>query len=135
MAIYFYNNLVMEALKALKDSHELLDVSQDLEEVQRQMEQIKYSSLILISNDERYRKLQQARELTGVLREKYPTINQMLNIANKFPQPQSSYFTPVSVSETEEYENLRQDYYGILCNTLLKKELIRTIDQFIERVG
>ena len=126
----------MEALKALKDGHELLDVSQDLKEVQRQMEQVEYSSLILINSDhERCRRLQQARELTGVLREKYPTINQMLNIANKFPQPQSSYFTPVSVSETEEYENLRQDYYGILCHTLLKKELIRTIEQFIERVG
>ena len=135
MAIYFHKNLTEKALKALEESHELSDLSRDLQKVQWQMEQVAYSNLSQIyDNFERFQRLQQAKELNNELRKKYPVINNLLNIANRLPRVQSSSPASSSASETDEYECLRQDYYGILCHTLLKKKLIEAIEEFIEQV-
>ena len=135
MAIYFHKNLTEKALKALEESHELSDLSRDLQKVQWQMEQVAFSNLCLVcDNFERFRRLQQAKELNDALRKKYPVINNLLNIANRLPKVQSSSPAFVGASETDEYECLRQDYYGILCHTLLKKKLIEAIEEFIEQV-
>ena len=135
MAIYFYKDLTEAALKALEESHELSDISRDLEKIQWQMEQVAFSNLCLVcDNFERFRRLQQAKELNDALRKKYPVINNLLNIANRLPRVQSSSPASSSASETDEYECLRQDYYGILCHTLLKKKLIEAIEEFIEQV-
>lgn len=135
MAIYFYKNLTAAALKALEESHELSDISQDLQKVQWQMEQVAYSNLCLVcDNFERFRRLQQARELNNELRKKYPVINNMLNIANRLPRAQAPSPASAGAPETDEYEFLRQDYFGILCHTLLNKKLIEAGEEFIERV-
>ena len=135
MPIFFHEDFITKALKALEESHELSDISRDLQKVQWQMEQVAYSNLCLVcDNFERFRRLQQAKELNDTLRKKYPVINNMLNIANRLPRVKSSPPASTGVSETDEYECLRQDYYGILCHTLLKKKLIEAIEEFIERV-
>ena len=36
--------------------------------------------------------------------------------------------------ELPEYANLKQDYFGILCYVLLKKQVTTSIEQFIEKV-
>lgn len=38
-----------------------------------------------------------------------------------------------SVSEAT-LSNLEQDYYGILCDTAIKKQLVRSIKEFIKNV-
>ena len=50
-----------------------------------------------------------------------------------------NYLIPAVASQSNtqdlpEYANLKQDYYGILCYVLLKKEITTSIEQFIERV-
>lgn len=69
MAIYFHKSLYERALKAIKESEELADVSRDLEKVSHQMEQVEYSNLISIGdpNGQQWL-LQQERELDDALR-------------------------------------------------------------------
>lgn len=135
MTIHFHKSLVGEATKALKESKELLDVCLDLEKVLHQMEQVEYSNLVLTNdaNEQQWR-LQQARELDDTVRQKYPVIDIMLNVADKFPVNPSFSASSSNDYELIEYRNLMQDYYGILCHTLLKKKFIEDVKEFIERV-
>lgn len=135
MAIHFRKSLVDEATKMIKESQELLDVSHDLEKVFNQMEQVEYSTLVSMNDtNEQQRRLQQARELDKALRQKYPMIDDLLNAADKISKSLSSTTRPVNDYEPDEYRNLMQDYYGILCDTLIKKQITKTIEEFIEKV-
>ena len=135
MAIYFHKNLVEEALKALRESPELSDISNELKIVWQQMKQVKYSNLVLESdNNIKMQKLQQAKELNGIIRQKYPVIDNMLAVADLLFQKRPVSRRSVGAVETNEYKCLEQDYYGILCHVLLKKRNIENIKEFIEKV-
>ena len=119
--IRFDNNLAKEEFKIAHETHELSDVANDLNRINTVL-----SAPTTIEN------LFEAQRLDNELREKYPTIDKMLAIANSYP-----IATVTSQSNTQdlpEYANLKQDYFGILCYVLLKKEITTSIEQFIERV-
>lgn len=137
MAIHFYESLVEEALKAIRENHELSEVYKDIDNVLFQMEQVRFTNLMQ-ENDCSIRswKLQQARDLDKAMREKYPVIDNMLDIADRLipkeTSPMAGYQT--CTSETREYKLLKQDYCGILCHVLLKKKITETVEEFIEKV-
>lgn len=56
----------------------------------------------------------------------------MLAIANNYLIP--AVVSPSNTQDFPEYANLKQDYFGILCDVLLQKEITTSIEQFIEKV-
>ena len=135
MSIHFYKALVAESLKAIQESHELSDVSKDIDNILHHMEQVRLANLMQ-ENDVNLRiwKLQQARDLNAAMRKKYPVIDNMLDIANKLIPKRNSTGVGSTTSETQEYKLLEQDYYGILCHVLLKKKITESVEEFIEKV-
>ena len=119
--IHFDNNLAKEAFKIAHEAHELSDVANDLNRINT-----------VLSTTPTIENLFEAQRLDNELRKKYPTIDKMLEIANSYP-----IIRVASQSNTQdlpEYANLKQDYFGILCDVLLKKGITTSIEQFIEKV-
>ena len=135
MLIHFHKDLVQKSLKAIREAQELSEVSKDIDEVLRQMEQVSAVNLTQEYDDNiKLLKLRQAMSLDKTMREKYPVIDNMLNIAYGLGPKQTSSGTSFYTNETKEYQALEQDYYGILCHVLLKKGFTETIEEFIEKV-
>lgn len=123
--IYFYQELVKTAEKNKHDLKELNDVRYDMDKIDKAM-----NDLDSIEGKKK------AYSLNIVMRNKYPTIDIMLNVGNMLkPNKKVSKFE-ISFNDlkSEEYKMLEQDKYGIVCDVLLKKNIIRSIEQFIERV-
>lgn len=118
---YFANLIKNGYFTANKVENDLFDVLNDLKSIEYVIYEVKS-----IEN------LQIARKLDKDLREKYPIINQMIAIANSFYN--ASINSSTSPQPIDAFENLKQDYYGILCDTLLKKQITNSIEQFIEKV-
>lgn len=120
--IHFYPELVAKIEEIIKDAHDCANIFCDLNRI----EQAK-------ANVNLYGNVLAAEQLDRELREKYPLIDKMLNFANTMlppvPQGRKSY----SPSEAA-VSNLTQDYYGILCDTAIKKEMIRNAKEFIKSV-
>ena len=119
--IHFNPNLVSQAVKIAHEAHELSDVVNDINRIQA-----------ILSTTPTKEVLFEAKKLDDELRRRYPIIEKMLEIANHCSivtvSPQSN------TQDLPEYANLKQDYFGILCDVLLKKEITTSIEQFIERV-
>ena len=117
--IHFYDNIVAKTLEIIKEAHDCADILCDLSRI----EQAK-------ANVNLYGGVSAAHQLDKELREKYSCIDAMINFANTMlPQVPQSEKT-CSPSEAA-VSNLTQDYYGILCDTAVKKEVVREIKQFI----
>lgn len=69
-----------------------------------------------------------AERLDIELHHKYPTINIMINVANNV----SVCNTSSTECEHDPMDFFKTDYYGIICDTLLKKRIISSIEEFIE---
>ena len=67
------------------------------------------------------------------MRQKYPTIDYMLQVANHFPARPARYCVETAASSFEK-SNLEQDYWGILCDTAVKKGIKETLEGCIDRV-
>ena len=119
--IHFDNNLAKEAFKIAHEAHELSDVANDLNRINT-----------VLSTTPTIENLFEAQRLDNELRKKYPTIDKMLAIANNYLIP--AVASQSNTQDLPEYANLKQDYFGILCDVLLKKEITTSIEQFIERV-
>ncbi len=119
--IQFDKNLVEEALKTVHEAHELSDVLNDLNRINDALSTVTSADNLI-----------KAKMLDDELRSKYPTINKMLIVANRFPVTTVS--SRSTFNELPEYANLKQDYFGILCHVLLKKQITTSIEQFIENV-
>lgn len=120
--IYFNQDLAKEALKIAHETHELSDVLNDLNRINATL-----SSVPSIEN------LVKAKMLDDELRSKYPTIDKMIALANSLPVYPVVNSQRVS-NDLPEYANLNQDYFGILCDVLLKKQVTTSIEQFVEKV-
>lgn len=119
--IHFDNNLVKEAFKIAHEAHELSEVADDLNRINT-----------VLSTTTTMENLFEAQRLDNELREKYPTIEKMLAIANSYPMAKVA--SQRNTQDLPEYANLKQDYFGILCYVLLKREITTSIEQFIEKV-
>ena len=76
------------------------------------------------------------RQLNSELREKYPIIDQLLDIADRMPRiiHYSPYSNNSTRNQTNEAAYLQQDHVGILCHVLMKKNIIREIEEWIDYV-
>ncbi len=132
--IYFKKTYCDEALRQTKEYRDLLDVWHDLEKIQSLIDEINFAdkSRFGTVGDSLF---QRAKALDSQMRQKYPMIETMLNAANRRigyrttmrPTPQMQVCDQV-------VSDLVQDWYGILCDTAIKKKIITKIDEFIERV-
>ena len=116
--IYFASDLAERTLKALMEAHDCADVKKDLDRI-RQMIQ--------------YGTNEQARALDQEMRQKYPMIGYMLQTTNRFPARPARYCVETAASSFEK-SNLEQDYWGILCDTAIKKGIKRSIEDCIDHI-
>lgn len=120
--IYFYDDLINKTLETIKEAYDCADVTNDLNRIEQEITNIKvYGNLVT------------ANTLDQEMREKYPVINMMVDFANSFSFP-STQVRKVYTPSDALISNLNQDYYGILCETALKKKLINDIKEFISKV-
>ncbi len=116
--IYFTAELFENVWKIIQESYDCLDIANDLKAIQNRIH---------------YGSDSEAITLDGYLREKYPIIDIMLNIADSVPaQPRYGNFSSESKSLCKL--RLEQDYYGILCHTAIKKGLVQNIESCIDHV-
>ncbi len=116
--IYFASDLAERTLKALMEAHDCADVKKDLDRI-RQMIQ--------------YGTNEQARALDQEMRQKYPMIDYMLQTTNRFPARPARYCVETAASSFEK-SNLEQDYWGILCDTAVKRGIKRRLEDCIDHV-
>ena len=117
--IYFKADMENATLKVIKEAHDCAEIANDLIRIQR---------IIAIGTDE------DALHLDLELRQKYPVIDTMLQIANSLPV-QPSQCAAAAAGESPNKANLRQDYYGILCDTAVKKGIKKSIEDCIDHVS
>ena len=118
--IYFASDLRERTLKALMEAHDCADVKNDLDRIQW---------TIQCGTNE------QAGYLDWEMRQKYPMIDYMLQVANHFPaQAHSPRYCGKSITASPEKSNLEQDYWGILCDTAIKKGIKKRLEDCIDHV-
>lgn len=125
MKIHFDKDLIAKAFKITHEAVDLIDVAHDIDAING-----------ILSKPSTIENLVSAVALDKILRERYPTIEKMLEVADCFS------ISPVPVSSNNsqdppypnEYKNLEQDYFGILCDVLMKKGVTSSIEQCIKRV-
>lgn len=120
--IHFYDSIVAKTLETIKEAYDCADILRDLIRI----EQAK-------ANVNLYDGVTAAHQLDEELRRKYPCIDAMINFANTMlpPVPQSRKIYSLSEAAVSD---LTQDYYGILCDTAIKKAIVREMKQFIRSV-
>ena len=116
--IYFASDLRERTLKELVEAHDCADVKNDLDRIRW---------TIQCGTNE------QAGYLDWEMRQKYPTIDYMLQVANHFPARPARYCVETAASSFEK-SNLEQDYWGILCDTAIKKGIKRSVEDCIDHI-
>lgn len=118
--IHFYDELVAKTLQSIKESYDFADVLNDLIRINQ-----------AIANVNLHGNWMAAYHLDQELRQKYPCIDKMVDVANSMLTPAPQAKRMYSASEAV-ISNLNQDYYGIICDAALKKQLVRSIKEFIK---
>lgn len=121
--IHFFSTIQSRALEIIKETHDCADVLRDLNRIEQAKANI-YTT---------YRGVFAADQLDCELRQKYPSIDIMLNLANAMLPP-SPKVAKICSAEDRAISNLDQDYCGILCDTAVKKGLTHSIKDCIESV-
>ncbi|MCC8161594.1 MAG: hypothetical protein LIO86_00135 [Lachnospiraceae bacterium] len=120
--IYFYDDVCAKTVETIKSACDCEHILNDL----RRIEQAE-------RNIQLYGDLLTAHQLDLELRQKYPCINNMLDLANSINTSDTQ--TQGNCSKNEAIKtHLDQDYFGILCDTAIKKQIISSIKEFIKRV-
>lgn len=123
--IVFYDDLFAKTWETIKEAHDCTDILRDLDRIgQAKANVYAYGGVLA------------ADQLDQELRQKYPTIDVMLRVAdtmrtNPLLPPQTG--RPLSAEETA-ISNLQQDYCGILCDMAVKKGIKKSIKDCIESV-
>lgn len=120
--IHFDSKLVSKAIEAAKDADDLVDVTKDLQQIKNaEAGVLQFGDIVT------------ARRLDAKLREKYPIIDEMLDLANQMSSALQRGASSCA-QLPQEVSNLQQDYYGIICHIALKKGIVQSIKQFIKSV-
>lgn len=120
--IHFYNELVARTVETIKEACDCTEILNDLKRIDQAI-----TNINLCGN------LSVADQLDRELRHKYPCINNMIEFANSIPISEPRLKKNYSASEAA-LSNLEQDYYGILCDTAIKKQMVHSIKEFIKNV-
>lgn len=121
--IHFFSTIQNSTLEIIKEARDCADVLQDLSKIAQAKENLSTGYGAVLAAD----------QLDRELRQKYPTIDMMLDIANTMlpPSPQAARIR----SEVDQaIASLNQDYCGILCDAAVKKGLAHSIKDCIESV-
>ena len=118
--IWFNQGLVNEAVKEL---HDMIDIAKDINRIDSIVYGIWTPSILI-----------EAYNLDIELRQKYKTINIMLDVAHSLPKIRNCAGLALSYDIPSEIKALRQDRFGIFTDILLKKGIIKEIKEFIETV-
>ena len=116
--IHFATDLESLTLNAIAKAHDCVDIVYDLSRIQTTIQ---------------YGTERDAGTLDLELRQKYPAICAMLQTANSMPTLPLQR-TSVARNESVNKANLRQDYYGILCDTAIKKGIKKNFEECIDRI-
>lgn len=121
--IHFFSTIQNSALEIIEEARDCTDVLRDLNQIEQAKANLStgYGSVFA------------ANQLDRELRQKYPTIDMMLDIANTMLPP-SSQVSRIRSEVDQAIANLNQDYCGILCDTAVKKGLAKSIKDCIESV-
>lgn len=120
--IYFYDDLVAKTVETVKEAYDCADILNDLNRINQ-----------AITNIKLYGSWSAADQLDQELRQKYPCIDNMVEFANSIPAHVPMSKKNYSPSEAV-LSNLEQDYFGILCDTAIKKQMVHSIKEFIKNV-
>lgn len=120
--IYFYDEVLAKTIEAIQNAHDCVDIYNDLNRIEQAKQNIQM-----------YGGLMTAQQLDLELRQKYPGINNMLKLAASISTPVINTQRNRSMSELAN-SYLDQDYYGILYDTAVKKQMISDIKEFIKKV-
>lgn len=126
--IHIKNSISDQAIMIIKEAYDCADVLNDL----REIEIAKANLLNSITNEQLIQVENEAIKLDNVLRKKYRYINELIHIAN-------SMLNPIIQNNRSNkgatlVEMLDRDYYGILCDTAIKKGIIHEVEEYIEYV-
>lgn len=124
--IVFYNGLFEKTLEVMKKAHDCAGILCDLDRIGHAKANVYFYGGVFAAD-----------QLDRELRQKYPTIDVMLNIANSMRTnpllpPQSGQNRTM---EETAIDNLQQDYCGILCDAAVKKGVKQSIEDCIENVN
>lgn len=117
-SIFFVADLEQSTLIAIKNAHDCADIANDLARIQ---------STIQYGTDG------EARALDREMTQKYPAIYAMLQFANSLPVRPAQRTTGTR-NESVDKKNLRADYWGILCDTAIKKNIKKSFEECIDYV-
>lgn len=120
--IYFIPELQKTVLQTLLETHEFTEAIKDINDIN---ETIAYGTE------------DQARLLDIQLREKYPTIDRMIAVANSMPRSSGSLNDTLNADSYNAYSykvNLDEDRWGIICDIALKKGIKENLIDLIVRV-
>ena len=117
--IHFVSGLESLTLKALKDAEDCADILKDLGRIN---DTITYGSE------------QDARALDYELQQKYPAIDAMLRAADALQTAPISSSLATAKSVPSAKSNLRQDYWGIICDAAIKKGIKKSIEDCIDHI-
>lgn len=124
--ITFYDGLFAKTLEIMKEAHDCADILHDLDRIGQAKANV-YS----------YGGAFAADRLDQELRQKYPMIDVMLNIADTMCS--NPLFSPQSgqnrTMEEAALASLQQDYCGILCDVAVKKGVKKSIKDCIKDVN
>lgn len=119
MAIHFKHALIEQA-ERLHSIQELKDIFDDLNKINRAIDNIKYLG-----------GFENAKKVNDEVFIKYPIIKDMVDAANTFPKLNNSVGNNV---QPTVIDYLLQDKFGILAHVLLKSRIINDVKDFIEYV-
>lgn len=117
--IYFVSDLESSTLKTLKDARDCADIVKDLG-------RINYTITCGAEQD--------ARALDHELRQKYPAIDAMLRTADDLQAAPVFSCFPTAKSIPSAKSNLRQDYWGIICDAAIKKGIKKSVKDCIDHI-
>ncbi len=124
--IHFDKKLCAHAKQIIK-AKDYVDMAKDLADIENQQNALQVfptPEAIIIS----------AIDLDKKLHNKYPIIDALLKVgntvSNTFNLPPQQY---LSIND-ELQSYLTQDYFGILCHSLIKEKTINSVEEFIDHV-
>ncbi len=120
--IYFYDAQVAKTIEIIQEACDCIDIYNDLNRIKQ-----------AITNIKTYGNWSPADHLNRELRQKYPTINNMIEFANSVSLQKPRAKKICSASEAV-LSSLEQDYFGILCDTAIKKQVVSSIKDFVKNV-
>ncbi len=122
----FNKNLAKKALEIIHQSRRLCHVLNDIKNIEKAIDAISDTGCRL-HLDINHR---EALMLDGQLRRKYPAIKELCGEVNTASQMTVRYNR--STGEYVGITRLKEAYYGILCDVLLKRRIINSVTEFID---